>query len=196
MNVLNRHECRLVGSPAQIGALIGTLATPADRLWPHACWPAMRMDRPLNPGAHGGHGPIRYTVEHDEPGRAVRFRFTAPKGFDGMHEIRIIETETAVDSVILRHELRMDARGFACLSWPLVFRPLHDALIEDAFARARHALGMAPELRRWSPWTRLLRFALGRGRSKPQSALVRSFPSSEVSTLAGDPHRSAGFMRV
>jgi len=86
----NLHERYLPAPPAVVGALLDGLASPADALWPTVWWTAMRLDRPLGVGAHGGHGPIRYRVEHHDPGRHVRFRFEAPAGFDGFHEYAVL----------------------------------------------------------------------------------------------------------
>ncbi len=94
----------------------------------------MRLDRPLGLGARGGHGLIRYVVEEYRPGRSVRFRFTSPRGFDGTHELEL--EQVSVDAIRLRHTLQMRVEGLARLSWPLMFRPLHDALVEDALDRA------------------------------------------------------------
>ena len=165
MSVRNIHERLLPAPPAQVGALLDTLATPGDALWPHQRWPAMRLDRPLAVGAIGGHGPIRYTVEAYEPGRLVRFRFTRPLGFFGTHAFVVEREGTA--GTRLRHELLMRTSGAARLSWPVVFRPMHDALIEDAFDRAAVATGHAPTAPAWTPWVRFLRALLGRdGRTR------------------------------
>jgi hypothetical protein len=123
----------------------------------------MRFDRPLEVGARGGHGPIRYRIETYEPGRAVRFRFEGPTGFEGTHGFSVEETG---DETNLRHSLAMEARGWARLSWPLVFRPLHDALMEDALTKAERRTGSAdPEVVPWSRYVRFLRwvFSLMRG---------------------------------
>ena len=162
MSVRNVHERLLLAPAAQVGALLDTLATPGDALWPHQHWPAMRFDRPLAVGATGGHGPIRYFIEEYEPGRLVRFRFTGPPGFLGTHAF-VVEPEGTAGTR-LRHELLMRTTGPARLSWPVVFRPLHDALIEDAFDRAALATGQAPAAPTWSPWVRFLRVLLGRAR--------------------------------
>ncbi|GAA4430685.1 hypothetical protein GCM10023148_35530 [Actinokineospora soli] len=135
---------------AGVGELIGTLAGEDDKVWPGDTWPPMRLDRPLGVGAAGGHGPIGYVVEEYEPGRRVRFRFTAPRGFLGHHEF---EAEGAE----LRHRIVMRTRGLARLTWPLAIRHLHDALVEDAFDRACAAMGVEVERARWSWWVRLLR---------------------------------------
>jgi hypothetical protein len=57
------------------------------------------------------------------------------------------------------------------LSWPLIYRPLHDALLEDSLARAQHSLGLSPEIRGWSFWTRLLRRLVSGGKAPPQGRL-------------------------
>lgn len=144
--VRNVHS-RTVGDGA--GALIDTLAGPDDRLWPGRPWPPLRLDRPLGVGAAGGHGPVGYTVEEYEPGRRVRFRFTAPRGFDGHHDFR-------ADGPELRHRIVMRVTGLARLTWPLFFRPLHDALLEEALDRASEATGAPYTPARRSPYVRLL----------------------------------------
>ena len=154
VNVLNIHERKLAASPAQVGALIDALASPRDRLSPRQVWPPMKLDRPLGVGAVGGHGPIRYVVEAYEPGRSVVFRFTGPKGFDGTHRFDVVNEGA---NAALRHTLAMKARGPALLSWPLLFRPLHDALLEDTLTNAERALGLEVHVMRWSPLVRLLR---------------------------------------
>jgi hypothetical protein len=104
----------------QVGALLDSLASPADSLWPKESWPAMRFDRPLGVGAAGGHGPIRYAVEEFVPGRRVVFRFTGPRGFKGGHRLEILPA--GEDRTILRHRMAMETEGPALLSWPLIFR--------------------------------------------------------------------------
>jgi hypothetical protein len=165
MKVINVHERELNASPAGIGALIDSLASDRDLLWPYYSWPRMEFDRPLAVGATGGHGPIRYFVEAYTPGRSIRFRFIGPKGFDGFHCYDIIP---ASDDVILRHTLEMRAHGPAIVTWPLVFRPMHDALIEDALARAEASLGLMPTVLPWSPWVKLLRWILSGGKASKQ----------------------------
>jgi hypothetical protein len=63
----------------------------------------MRFDRPLAVGAIGGHGPIRYVVEAYDPGAMIRFRFTRPAGFDGVHGFTVV---TRDEGVVLRHDLK------------------------------------------------------------------------------------------
>jgi len=122
----------------------------------------VRFDRPLAVGATGGHGPIRYSVEDYRHGVHVRFRFHAPRGFDGTHAYDVEPVDAT--HATLTHSLVMQAHGRARLTWPLIFRPLHDALIEDSLAKAERALGLPPAATPWSPRVRLLRSLLTRGR--------------------------------
>ena len=157
MHVRNVHERCFGVSPTHIGILLDGLGSDDDRLWPSSRWPRMSFDRPLEVGATGGHGPIRYEVEAYEPGRIVRFRFHAPSGFEGFHAFEVVAA--GVQQTTLRHALEMTARGPALFTWPVVFRPLHDALVEDCLDAAARAVGEAPASRRWSVWVRILRRA-------------------------------------
>lgn len=165
MKVRNVHE-RIVPEVTQAKALIDSLASVDDALWPIATWPRMDLDQPLRVGAAGGHGPIRYFVEAYEPGNSVRFRFTRPMGFHGWHSYEVGPVEPGL--LALRHTLEMSTSGVALLSWPTVFRPLHDALIEDSMARAQAALGQPPAVQPWSLWVKILRWTLSRAKARPQ----------------------------
>lgn len=137
--ITNTYEGQLAVSAAQAERLIDGLAGHHDRLWPSEQWSALRLDKPLSVGARGGHGPIRYRVEEYSPGERVRFRFEHPAGFDGHREFIAVVLDAT--SSILRNALVMHATGLARLSWPLLFEPLHDALIKDGFDKASRQLG-------------------------------------------------------
>jgi hypothetical protein len=155
MHVRNVHERVFRLPPAAVGALIDSLASRDDRLWPSGKWPPIRFDRPLATGAIGGHGPVRYSVEEYHPSQSILFRFSAPRGFNGTHRF---EVEDRQGHTVLRHVIEMSATGPARLSWPLVFRPLHDACLEDCLDRATISLGIAlPHPARWSIYVRLIR---------------------------------------
>lgn len=160
MRLSNTHE-RCLAAPANAaGRLIDGLGQRPDPLWPTDDWPPMRFDRPLAPGAAGGHGPIRYRVEGHEPGRRVCFRFTGPPGLAGTHEFTVEETP---QGCLLRHAIAGAATGNMLLAWPLLYRPLHDALIEDALDKAERTLtGVVARPRSWSWRVRLLRRAARR----------------------------------
>lgn len=164
--VINIHEHELDGTPEQVGMLIDSLASEDDALWPHHTWPRMKFDRPLDVGATGGHGPVRYFVEEYIPGQSIKFCFTGPKGFNGFHGYDMIRAEHP--PVVLRHTLHMATHGAALVSWPLFFRPMHDALIKDSFATAQASLGQPQEMQVWPTWVRFLRWAVSGGKAPPQ----------------------------
>jgi hypothetical protein len=166
MHVLNIHEREIPAGASKVGALIDSLASDNDALWPKAFWPAMRFDRPLSVGAVGGHGPIPYVVEEFRPGQMVKFRFLGPRGFNGSHWLEVLPK--GENSTVLRHTIGMRAEGAALLSWPLIIRPLHDALLEDALALAQASVGAVPVVRPWSPWVKFLRWVMSGGRARSQ----------------------------
>lgn len=166
LKVLNVHERELQAGPDRVGVLVDSLASRDDLLWPKHAWPRMEFDHPLSVGARGGHGPIRYFVEEYVPGESVKFRFTGPKGFNGFHGYEGIKTTS--DTVVLRYTLEMTTHGLAVLSWPVVYRPLHDALIKDSLATAEASLGRAPLIQSWSLWVRFLRWVASRGKARAQ----------------------------
>ena len=86
--IRNHHSRTLHSTMAKAEPLLARLGTDQDALWPRERWPAMRFKEGLRPGAQGGHGPIRYTVEHVDA-RNVRFRFTGPEGFHGWHGLDV-----------------------------------------------------------------------------------------------------------
>lgn len=136
--VYNVHERSLATLGAGAARLLDALASPNDALWPSDQWTAMRLDQHLADGATGGHGPIRYRVERYVPGELVRFRFVAPRGLLGTHTFEVLDDAVGVR---LRHVVDMRLAGWARLSWPFVYRPLHDALLEGALDGAARAVG-------------------------------------------------------
>ncbi len=154
MKVENIHQ-RIIPKPlVETGPLLDSLSSNEDRLWPEG-WPPMIFDKPLQVGAAGGHGPIRYFVEAYDPGRSIRFRFTGPKGFDGYHAFYLQELQSG--HTTFRHEVIMDTSGFAQVTWPFFFRWLHDALVEEAFDKAERQLGITPVGYKRNIWVRFLR---------------------------------------
>ncbi|MFE3189414.1 SRPBCC family protein [Nocardia sp. NPDC059240] len=154
--VRNVHSRVIAADVEAVGRLLDTLATDDDRLWPVDRWPAMLFDIPLAAGAVGGHGPIRYTCVKYVPGQEVTFRFQRPRGFDGTHGFLVEELDAT--HTRLTHEIVMRTHGSARLSWPLLWRPMHDAALEDSLDRAETALvpGTPPRSHH-SAYVRLLR---------------------------------------
>ncbi|MGE5404548.1 MAG: SRPBCC family protein [Candidatus Saccharibacteria bacterium] len=152
---INIHERDLKCSVTEAGALLDSLASPEDRLWPHEKWPPMILDKPLGEGAGGGHGPIGYYVEEYQPGNLVRFRFTNPPGFLGTHTFTVDQSGPGV--VRIRHVIDAQIKGMSYIMWILAIRWLHDALLEDAFDKAEAYIRSEP----WRPrvssgWVRFL----------------------------------------
>ena len=84
MKVENMHEREYDTEPELVGALIDSLSSRNDRLWPFEKWPSLCLDKSLSVGAPGGHGSIRYYVEHYVPSRSVTFRFLTRKSCPGL----------------------------------------------------------------------------------------------------------------
>jgi hypothetical protein len=156
MRIHNVHE-RTIEAPAEVvGALLDDVGGDHDRLWPSPAWLPMRLDRPVQVGAAGGHGPIRYRVVAHDPGRGVRFAFDPQVGIDGYHELTV--EAAGPGRCVMRHVLHGRLRGRMRVLMPLVVRWLHDAVLEDLLDNAERAVGTGPDRpARWSPWVRLWR---------------------------------------
>lgn len=172
MQVVNIHSRELPVPAEKVGTLLDSLSSSNDLLWPAHLWPQMKFDKSLSVGAWGGHGSIRYNVAKYELGKKVEFRFTGPTGFDGYHGYEVIVVNEGTTE--LRQTLKMNTRGPALFSWPLLFCPLHNALIEDSLTKAQLVLGLPAEVQRWSLWVHCLRWILTRGKALPQSFSDRS----------------------
>jgi len=156
--ITNIHTREIKAPLPAVGAILDSLASKRDLLWPYEKWDPMILDRPLGVGAMGGHGDIQYFVESYEPGQYVQFRFTAPKGFTGTHCFSLKELNS--NTVQIKHEINMRLEGVANFSWPVIIRWLHDALIEDAFDKAEAFITSRQKKRTWSPWVQFLRYML------------------------------------
>ncbi len=159
MQVRNIHSRLLQASPKEVLTLFKTLATTDDRLWPTDHWPPMRFRHGLVEGAKGGHGPIRYTVVEYDPNGYVCFSFRKPHGFHGTHALLVEAEKESLTRI--SHTIDMRVKGTGILSWSLLFRWLHDALIEDAFDKIQTQLEPASTpTSNWIPWVRFLRWLL------------------------------------
>ncbi len=155
MKILNIHS-RIIDQPKKrVAKLFETLATEEDKIWPTEKWPAMKFDEGIKIGAKGGHGPIRYSVEHYQPENEIRFRFSRPLGFNGVHRFEIKELEEGKTEVKHTIDMRTSIRG--TLLWVVAIRALHDALIEDAFDKLENNFSEEKLSSSWSPWVRFLR---------------------------------------
>ncbi|NED98556.1 DUF2867 domain-containing protein [Phytoactinopolyspora halotolerans] len=152
----NIHVRTIDAPAAVVGPFLDGIGQDGDRLWPSPAWVPMRLDRPVQVGADGGHGPIRYWVTEYEPGRRVRFAFHPEGGIEGYHELSVEPLDDQRCTV--RHVLDAQPRGAMRVLVPLAVRWAHDAVLEDLLDNAeRAATGTVRQPARWSPWVRFLR---------------------------------------
>lgn len=124
----NVHERRVAASADSVGQLLETWGSADDRIWrTDASEPAF-LDRGLDVGSRGGHGPVRYRVTHHEPGRRVELAFEPGLGLAGHHSFEV--RADGADACVVRHELVATTEGALTLLRPLLVA-LHDATVED-----------------------------------------------------------------
>ncbi len=159
MNVLNIHT-RVIDQPFEVvSLLLDTLASEGDTIWPYENWPKMKFKDGLQEGSKGGHGLVRYSIEKYIPQKFIQFKFSKPSGFNGIHKLEINELEN--QSTELKHTIDAKMEGIAILTWPLFIRPLHNALLEDAFDKIENRYSAHTKTTKWSIWVRFLRKMIG-----------------------------------
>ncbi len=157
--IMNRHERRLKASAQTVGTLIDQLASQNDVLWPHhRRWFPMRFDRPLQIGASGGHGPIRYVIEQYTPSQKIGFRLTAPQGLIGTHGFYL--EPISANQTRLVHVLEVELEGSMWFAWTFLYCPMHNALVEDALDNGQ--ILFEPNIKRktWSWYVKSLVFVM------------------------------------
>ena len=156
MRIQSVHSRDLPAPADRAWELINGLASEHDELWPLERWPTtpIAFDRPLGPGARGGHGLVHYDVEHYEPGRRVVFRFARRSGLDGVHAFEVKSIDAQRSRVT--HTLDTGA-GWRLRPVARLLRAAHDTLIEDLLDNAERAAGGSPPPR--APVPRVLRVA-------------------------------------
>lgn len=160
MKIINIHN-RMINKPiSEVAAVLNSLSSDNDQLWPHENWPPMKFDRDLSEGATGGHGPIRYVVTDYKPGKNILFKFIEPSSFKGNHWFELKEKEESKTEIT--HTISMNVSGSAIISWLIIIRPLHNALIEDSFDKAQLTLGLEYKRNKWTFWVMLLKSILKR----------------------------------
>jgi hypothetical protein len=158
MKITNTHQ-RIIHQPTSaVAELFNTLTSKNDLMLTTDKWPAMKLDNGLMVGSKGGHGPIRYTVEAYSPGEFIQFRFSKPRGFHGFHRFDIVAIDKQTTEI--RHVIDMNTSGLALLTWPLVIRWLHNALIEDAFDKTENHFLSQKKTTPWNAWVKFLRWLL------------------------------------
>ncbi|MGN8553758.1 UNVERIFIED_CONTAM: hypothetical protein OHV15_14355 [Microbacterium sp. SLM126] len=142
MPIINIHQRIFPAGVAEVAALLDQLGTRGDRFWPRDRWPAIKVPRPLRRGDRAGHGPIRYRVSDFGP-TELWFEFEPEIGLIGRHGL-IVEPTPDGRATVLRHVLEGRSTGRMLLAWPLIFRWLHDQLVEEALDNAGRLLGISP----------------------------------------------------
>ena len=166
MKVLNIHK-RIINQPKnKVVDLLSTLSTDNDKIWPKEKWPAMKFTGGIKIGAKGGHGPIRYSVEKYNPNEIIQFRFSNPIGFDGIHKFEVKELDE--EKTEIKHTIDMNTFGRATLSWVLVIRTLHNALIEDGFDKLENNFSQNKKSAEWNFWVRFLRIQIEKRSKKTE----------------------------
>jgi len=116
----------------------------------------MRFKDGLKVGSKGGHGIIGYTIIEYNPEYGIKFQFTNPKGFDGIHEFKMKKLNHNQTEV--SHIIDMETNGVASIQWVVFIRWLHDALIEDALDNIENHFSDEKRDSKWSPWVKLWRW--------------------------------------
>lgn len=154
MKVINIHKRVLKQPITTIGPLLNTLASKNDMMLATDKWPGMKLDKGLQLGSKGGHGPIKYFVIDYQPEKSIAFQFDMP-GFDGFHRFDMIELDT--NKTEISHVIDMRTSGFATLKWAMAIRWLHDAYIEDAFDKVENHFIEDKKHCKWNLWVKILR---------------------------------------
>ncbi len=165
MRIINIHTRQIGASIAEIKPLLLTLGSAQDCVWPHEDWPRMQLDRPLQEGASGGHGPIRYRVSICEPERRVRFEFL--RGSQGFHEIEL--QAISPTRTLLTHTIDTQPTLKFLIAWHLSIRYMHDAVVEDLFDKLQAQFEPVLQRNRWNAYVNLLRRLAG-GSTQPRRA--------------------------
>ncbi len=154
MKIINIHKREINQPKEEIVKLFRTLASENDLFFATKIWPPMKLDKGLQIGSKGGHGPIKYHVVEYNPEEFIAFEFDL-KGFEGTHKFNILETNQ--NRTKLYHVIDMSTSGFSTIKWIFAIRWLHDALIEDTFDKVENHFSSIKKRSEWSIWVKLLR---------------------------------------
>ena len=154
MKVLNIHKRQINQPKFEVAKLFRTLATENDLMLATDKWSPMKLDKGLQVGSKGGHGPIRYFVTDYQQDKSITFQFDLT-GFNGFHKFDLTELE--INKTELSHTIDMTTTGSATIKWALAIRWLHDAYIEDAFDKVENYFIAGKKDGEWSLWVKILR---------------------------------------
>ena len=110
MKVINIHKRQINQPKTELAKLLKTLATDNDMMLATDKWSPMKLDKGLQVGSKGGHGPIKYFVTDYHPDNSITFQFDL-KGFDGFHKFEFSENEP--NKTQLTHIIDLTTSGTA-----------------------------------------------------------------------------------
>jgi hypothetical protein len=154
MKVLNIHNREITQPKSEVAKLFKTLATENDLMLATDKWSPMKLDKGLQVGSKGGHGPIKYFVTDYQKDNSIKFQFDLT-GFNGFHKFELFESEP--NKTQLKHTIDMTTTGLATLKWAMAIRWLHNAYIEDAFDKVENYFTKDKKSSKWSWWVKTLR---------------------------------------
>lgn len=176
----NVHERRVAASADRVGELLETWGSDHDKIWRTDVSEPTFLDRGLEVGSRGGHGPVRYAVTHHEPGRRVDLGFEPGLGLRGRHSFII--TPQGEQACVVRHELIAATERSATVLRPLI-EALHDATVEDVFDHIERELtGRAHRAQPTAPFLRWLGRTL-RSRGVERCDACLELPVAEFGTV-------------
>lgn len=148
MKILNIHQRELKKPKTEVSQIFETLSSNKEMMWPHERWSPMVLDRGLQVGSSGGHGPIKYFVTQYKPGIDVEFRFTEPNGFNGIHKFEL--SKTSSNTCLFTHQIHMNVSLKGLILWGFAIKWLHDALIEDCFDKVQNQISVTKSHTKWN----------------------------------------------
>lgn len=160
--IRNVHERLYADVPSdRIAPLLAGLGSPEDTLWPRADWSPMVLDRPLDDGASGGHGNVRYTCTTYIPGRLVEFTFESVHGrnIDGRH---VFESIPRRAGTLVHHTLDLECELREWIALTAMVVPAHNAVLEQLLDNLELAVtGTVKHPHQWNAHVRLIRRRVG-----------------------------------
>lgn len=158
MKILNVHK-RIINQPLNtVADLLSTMSTSSDKVWPTENWPRMTFDDGIKVGAKGGHGPIKYDVEIYDPNKLIQFRFTQPRGFNGIHRFDLRNISNHQTEI--KHTIDVKASLIGTFQWVFYIKWLHNALIKDGFNKLENHFSGSKKSTEWNWWVKFLRALL------------------------------------
>jgi hypothetical protein len=187
-----RTHRREIDAPAvTVGALIDTLGSEHDRLWPSQRWPtlAIGFDRALAVGAKGGHGPIRYAVSEYVPSESVEFCFDRRSGVEGTHRLYVEALGPERSRLTHTVDANIGLRYVVVLP---VFLAMHDAVLRDLLDCAElHTTGRVVHPSVTPRWLRTV-YAVDKATSGQAMGLLAGRPAGTILSSAALAARAGG----